>query len=121
MTARYCTVCGGAFYASPTGGRPRSRCDACRTNHERADGVVWRKLRARVLAEEPGCYIDGCGWPSTQVDHVIPLQMRPDLAHVRSNLRGICASHNASKGARVPDLESGACPTCDYHERHWCL
>lgn len=97
-----CTVCGAMFSASPTGGRPRSRCERCRTNHDRADGTRWRKLRAQVLAEEPVCYIAGCGRLSAQVDHVIPLKMRPDLAHVRANLRGICASHNASKGARLP-------------------
>jgi hypothetical protein len=30
-------------------------------------------------------------------------RVRLDLAHVRSNLRGVCASHNAAKGARLPD------------------
>jgi 5-methylcytosine-specific restriction endonuclease McrA len=117
-----CTRCGASFYASPTGGRPRSRCDRCRSNHARADGTVWRKLRAQVLSEEPTCYIVGCGWPSTQVDHVLPLKLRPDLALVRSNLRGICATHNASKGARLmlPVADEEACH-CRYPQRHYCL
>jgi 5-methylcytosine-specific restriction endonuclease McrA len=56
-----------------------------------------------VLREDPICYIAGCERPSTQVDHVIPLNCRPDLALVRSNLRGICGWCNASKGARLPE------------------
>jgi 5-methylcytosine-specific restriction endonuclease McrA len=99
MTA--CTLCGRWFQANATGGRPRSRCESCRTNHDRVDGTVWRKLRTQVLIEEPFCYFDGCGRRSTQVDHVLPLKLRPDLALERGNLRGICASHNASKGARL--------------------
>lgn len=99
-----CTVCGGLFSSSPTGGRPRSRCDGCRSNHARINGTVWRKLRARVLAEEPDCSVAGCGRRSTQVDHITPLKLRPDLALERWNLRGICATHNASKGAKLPGL-----------------
>ena len=135
-----CTRCGAPVSASATGGRPRTRCERCRTNHDRVAGTLWRRLRAEVLREEPICYILGCGRLSTQVDHVIPLQLRPDLAHERSNLRGICAQHNASKGARVPPYTAPqrepsvpshdpcTCPAdCRCltdrgpHARHWCL
>lgn len=138
MTAAYCSVCGGYFTASQTAGRPRKRCDACRTNHAKVDGRRWRELRAQVLREEPICCVPGCGRVSTQVDHVLPLKLRPDLALERTNLRGICASHNASKGARVngsaetardlAPLMAGTvrsaevpCETCDYPRSHWCL
>jgi 5-methylcytosine-specific restriction endonuclease McrA len=131
-----CTVCGGQFSTGPTGGRPRSRCDRCRSNHDRADGTVWRSLRAQVLREEPICCIVGCGRAATQVDHVIPLKLRPDLAHDRANLRGICASHNAAKGARLPVAavryaeprlpsheDCQICERCVHEPRrhHWCL
>jgi 5-methylcytosine-specific restriction endonuclease McrA len=115
-----CTRCGALFYASPTGGRPRSRCDGCRSNHARVDGTAWRRLRAQVLREEPICYIAGCGWPSTQVDHVTPLKLRPDLALVRENLRGICASHNSSKGARLLETPRQSSPAVA-HAWQWFI
>jgi len=98
-----CSVCGWSFTAPfQRTGRPRTRCDYCRSNHDRADGTAWRTMRARVLREEPVCCVPGCGRLSNQVDHVIPLKLNPDLALVRSNLRGMCGPHNASKGAKVP-------------------
>ena len=63
-------------------------------------GRPWRRLRERVLAEEPCCYV--CGRPSTTVDHWLPLSKYPHLAHERSNLRGCCRFHNLSKGDRLP-------------------
>jgi hypothetical protein len=66
---RPCTRCGTPFESGPTGGRPRSRCDACRSNHARIDGMKWRALRRQVLAEEPTCAVDNCLLPSSQVDH----------------------------------------------------
>jgi 5-methylcytosine-specific restriction endonuclease McrA len=96
-----CTRCGASFAApSRRTGRPRSRCDECRTNHDRIGGTRWRKLRAQVLQEEPACCIPDCGRPSSQVDHIIPLSKAPSLGLERSNVRGICATHNASKGDR---------------------
>ena len=64
-------------------------------------GRPWRELRLRVLAEEPYCAIRGpkCRGLSTQVDHVVPLSVAPELAHERSNLRGACAPCNARGGA----------------------
>ena len=142
-----CSRCGAPFISPPGGGRgrPRTRCDGCRSNHDRAGGTAWRILRARVLAEEPYCY--RCGADATEVDHVIPLSVRPDLAHERSNLRGACKSCNASKGARldgapiptrvlngfnlnaIPESDPCTCPpgcrchTDDRgpHVRHLCL
>jgi 5-methylcytosine-specific restriction endonuclease McrA len=97
---RECSRCGALFFASPTGGRPRTRCDPCRSNHARNDGTAWRKIRAQVLAEEPICAVQGCFRPSTEVDHIIPLA-RGGSPLDRDNLQGMCKPHNASKGARV--------------------
>lgn len=122
FVVRSCSSCGARFEAYPTKGRRRSRCEACRSNHARLDGVAWRKLRAEVLAEEPVCPVAGCGRPSTQVDHIVALQLRPDLGLVRSNLRGICATHNASKGAGPGDvLPAGPrlCPCGCGGPRRW--
>lgn len=68
------------------------------TTHGRK-GRPWRRLREQVLTEEPVCYLCHRA-PSTEVDHVVPLSVRPDLAHHRPNLRGACARCNGSKGAR---------------------
>lgn len=101
---RACSRCGRRFSPPPTqrkGGRPRTRCDACRSNQARNDGAEWRQLRARVLAEEPICRVPGCSRPSTEVDHIVPLVRRPDLGLERTNLQALCKPHNASKGARL--------------------
>jgi 5-methylcytosine-specific restriction endonuclease McrA len=105
-----CSRCGLPFTAGATGGRPRSRCDSCRTNHAKIDGTLWRQMRARVLAEEPICVIPGCGSPSTHVDHIVPLARGGDPMD-RTNLQGMCGPHNASKGARMW-AETSATPRC---------
>jgi 5-methylcytosine-specific restriction endonuclease McrA len=64
---------------------------------------VWRRLRLRVLAEEPVCAIPGCGRPSTEVDHIVPLAAGGAPLD-RANLQGLCQPHNASKGASVNGL-----------------
>jgi hypothetical protein len=47
-------------------------------------GSAWRKLRKRVLLEEPNCR--RCGEPSTDVDHMIP---RRRAAARPANLRAL--------------------------------
>ncbi len=61
----------------------------------------YRKVRDQVVREEPICWLQfpGCTTRSTTADHVIPFAERPDLAMVRSNLRGACASCNRKRGA----------------------
>ena len=120
-----CTRCGTPFTApssSRQGGRPRTRCDGCRSNHDRIDGAMWNRLRAEVLRAQPVCAVLGCYELSTTVDHIIPLQHAPHLGLERSNLQGMCGRHNASKGAKValrdyiPPTESPAgvsrCHSC---------
>lgn len=68
-------------------------------NHGRR-GRPWRRIRAQVLQEEPRCHF--CGKPSTTVDHVMPLSTHPQLAHVRSNLRGVCRDCNLHKSNHQP-------------------
>lgn len=66
------------------------------TVHHRA----WRKLRDRVVAEEPHCWLQlpGCTGASTTADHIIPRSVRPDLTMARSNLRGACEPCNKRRG-----------------------
>lgn len=56
---------------------------------------AWQKLRARVRVEEPTCY--ACDEPSTEVDHIVPVAIAPELRLVRSNLRGSCRRHNVGR------------------------
>jgi hypothetical protein len=55
-------------------------------------------LRAQVLVEEPTCRV--CGAPTTDVDHVVAVAVRPDLVVVRSNLQGLCHAHHSAKTTR---------------------
>ena len=119
---RRCTRCGAPFTApssSRQGGRPRSRCDGCRSNHDRIDGATWNKLRVEVLKAQPVCAVLDCYELSTTVDHIIPLQHAPALGLERSNLQGMCARHNASKGAKV--AEWGYTPPAEPIVRRRCL
>lgn len=62
---------------------------------------AWRKLRAHVLKAEPTCRIGTagiCTVISTEVDHIIPRSIRPDLAMNRDNLRGSCMPCNRHRG-----------------------
>ena len=65
----------------------------------------WRRLSAQVRREEPICWLrfQGCTVLSTTADHVIPYRDRPDLALVRSNLRGACFSCNHRRGSTPVD------------------
>ena len=107
---RPCTSCGQRFTSAPTGGRPRSRCDQCRTNHDKIDGKRWRTIRIRVLAQQPICASPGCGKPATQVDHIRPLAAG-GAPYDLSNLQGMCGPHNASKGAKLEVI---------YEDPTWC-
>lgn len=66
----------------------------------------WRRLAKQVCAEEPICWLRlaCCTTRSTTGDHVIPLSTRPDLALVRSNVRGACRPCNNKRGHLPPEL-----------------
>lgn len=66
---------------------------------------AWRDLRDRVIAAEPTCRLRFpgiCTTASTTADHIIPVSVRPDLALVRTNLRGTCRPCNEARRT-VPD------------------
>jgi 5-methylcytosine-specific restriction endonuclease McrA len=61
---------------------------------------AWTKLRDQVVAEEPVCWLqfpEICTYVSTTADHVLSRKARPDLAMVRSNLRGACGPCNHAR------------------------
>lgn len=68
---------------------------------------TWYRLRAAKLSREPLCEAaEICkDHPiirrvATQVDHVIPIRLRPDLRLVWSNLQSLCASCHSAKTRR---------------------
>jgi 5-methylcytosine-specific restriction endonuclease McrA len=66
---------------------------------------AWRKLRDRVVREEPTCrlrFTGICTTVSTTADHITPVSERPELALVRSNCRGACRPCNEARRT-VPD------------------
>jgi 5-methylcytosine-specific restriction protein A len=65
----------------------------------RGYGHAWQRLRRLILARDPICKTDGCGQPSTQVDHVI--SRRRGGTDDPSNLQGLCRRHHSSKTART--------------------
>ena len=89
--------------------RSRRHADA-EYNRTRRDPVVarihgsagWQAVRAQVLREEPlcrECARRGLTEPATQVDHVVPLAVAPQLAFDRANLAPTCTPCHARKTA----------------------
>ncbi len=73
------------------------------------DSAEWRQLRSAHLELHPECQdcaITGSVTPATQVDHVLLLRERPDLALEPSNLKSLCKSCHSSK--TLTDRHHGA-------------
>jgi 5-methylcytosine-specific restriction endonuclease McrA len=68
--------------------------------------AAWRKLSRQACNDEPTCWLKlpGCRGQSQTGDHVKPLSTHPQLALVRSNIRGACRWCN-SKRANTPVSE----------------
>lgn len=63
----------------------------------------WQDLRELKLKADPLCQLcerRGRLVPATEVDHVVPLVDRPDLAYEWANLMSICRPHHNRKTAR---------------------
>ena len=70
------------------------------------DAVVssarWKAVRARVLRDEPlcrTCAAAGRTELATQVDHVVPVRVRPDLAYDLGNCQPLCGTCHGLKSA----------------------
>ncbi len=62
----------------------------------------WQNLRALQLSREPlceDCRRHGVVERATQVDHVLGLVLRPDLAYDLANLQSLCTACHARKSA----------------------
>ena len=62
----------------------------------------WQRVRALHLQREPNCRHckqEGKIKPAKQVDHIVPVQARPDLAFSPNNLQSLCIHHHAVKSA----------------------
>lgn len=95
--------------------RDRRYADATYDRHRARDPVLamaarirrstrWRKVRAQVLAKEPTCRLCrlvGLDQAAVEVDHVVGLAERPDLAFTRSNLQPLCVRCHRRKEARM--------------------
>lgn len=82
MPTRYLTTSDGRVIADPRGTQ------------------AWRRLAKQVCREEPLCWLQlhGCTRLSTTGDHLEPVTDRPELALVRTNVRGACRSCNERRG-----------------------
>jgi len=69
------------------------------------NSTAWKKLRAYKRAADPlceDCLARGDMTPMRDVDHVVPLMTRPDLALVTENLRSLCKRCHAAKRRGAP-------------------
>ena len=80
------------------------RCPDCTHHRYRTTRWVynsrqWRLLRDQVLSEEPFCR--ECRSPfADQVDHIVSIEERPDLAFERTNLQRLCLDCHGRKTRR---------------------
>ena len=85
-------------YPATTVTRQRSR-DTRATAPERGYDGAWRKLRNWYASQHPVCEWPRCTQPMGIVDHILPVDERPDLRLVAENLQSLCRSHHAVKTA----------------------
>lgn len=80
------------------------------TTKERGYGSDWEKVRAAKIVTDPICEIRShCqGMVATEVDHKLPVRVRPDLRLVWSNLQSTCHTCHAFKTAADQVLPSAA-------------
>lgn len=72
-------------------------------HHRLYDSAAWKQLRKAKLLNSPlceECEANGYVVAAKDVDHVIPLRERPDLALVIENLRSLCVPCHRRKSAR---------------------
>ncbi|GAB4582177.1 HNH endonuclease [Nocardia sp. IFM 10818] len=67
------------------------------TNHRGPDRRRWERLSAKLRKLQPWCTACGATTNLT-VDHIQPLNLRPDLAFDLGNLQVLCRKCNSAKG-----------------------
>ncbi|GGD42558.1 endonuclease [Aureimonas glaciei] len=99
-------ICGcGDKLASGAGchckAKRKREADAVRPSAaKRGYDAAWRRVRALFVAKHPVCSVEGCGKPTTDVDHIQSVETRPDLRLSWSNLRPFCHPHHSQRTAR---------------------
>jgi 5-methylcytosine-specific restriction enzyme A len=85
----------------------RKQTDKARgTTAQRGYDAQWHKLRRAFLAEHPYCECDTCKGQdgrelSQVVDHIHPIEDRPELRLVWDNLRAMSKRHHDAHTART--------------------
>ena len=88
-------------YYRPYPGQPKpARRDTRATAAERGYDADWARLRRWYAGQYPICQWPGCTQPMQDVDHIIPIEHRPDLRLDATNLQSLCRSHHGVKTAR---------------------
>ena len=88
---------------NPHPNRPQGRQDFRKSSRERGYDWQWEKVRNSFVAM-PGNQICADCWEQEgivvlmdEVDHVIPVKIRPDLRLSYENLRSLCKRHHRLK------------------------
>ena len=106
MTARPCIACGEVI---STG----TRCSTCtpadtkkprKIAHAGTDNQ-WRRLSLRARRMQPFC-IDCHTDQDLTADHIIPVDIAPELAHTTENITVRCRPHNSARGNRYTQAEA---------------
>lgn len=106
MTARPCIACGEVI---STG----TRCSTCtpadtkkarKIAHAGTDSQ-WRRLSLRARRMQPFC-IDCHTDQDLTADHIIPVDVAPELAYTTENITVRCRPHNSARGNRYTQAEA---------------
>ena len=77
--------------------------DRTRDRHAFLNSSQWLAIRRRVLADQPlcvECQKQGVVTAATDVDHIKPRHIRPDLATDFANLQALCHKCHSKKTRR---------------------
>ncbi|VDR40031.1 Uncharacterised protein [Tsukamurella paurometabola] len=106
MTARPCLHCGDLITSG-------TRCASCtpadtkkprKIAHAGTDSQ-WRRLSVRARRMQPFC-IDCHTDRDLTADHIIPVDVAPELAYAMENITVRCRTHNSARGNRYTRVEA---------------
>ena len=96
-------------------------CDRCAaqpqreergTSHERGYGWDWQQVAEQRRVLDKGlcqeCLREGNLVPSRLVDHIVPVDVRPDWRLELGNTQVLCTTHNTAKGFRDKEKYASA-------------
>jgi 5-methylcytosine-specific restriction protein A len=96
---RYCALDQPAHYRE----QDAARGSAARRGYDAA----WRRYRAWYIPRHPVCYFPGCGVPTQEIHHVLPVDTCPEFLFTEENCLPCCKRHHSAITAKEQSFGRG--------------